>query len=171
MGYIICRATSKRVTIHQWTFIALCLFCANAPDLDFIPGLLIGNANHYHHGISHSLGFALIFAVAFSVLFILLKKKFFIKNFFIFFFLYFSHICLDYFSIDLSFPYGVPIFWPFSNKYYTPSFAFLPSIARGSSSWCRFIVGFFSLNNLWAASVEIFLLVPFLLLVLIIRKQ
>ena len=34
----------------------------NAPDLDFIPGLILGRPNLYHHGISHSLGAAVIFS-------------------------------------------------------------------------------------------------------------
>jgi hypothetical protein len=36
---------------------------ANAPDLDFVPGLLAGDLNRYHHGPSHSMLWALGFAL------------------------------------------------------------------------------------------------------------
>src|ERR1044071_7547790 len=34
--------------------VALYLLAANAPDLDFLPGLIVGDPNRFHHGISHS---------------------------------------------------------------------------------------------------------------------
>src|ERR1041385_6780612 len=48
--------------------IALYLFAANAPDLDFLPGLLVGDPNRFHHGVSHSGGLALLFAIAVSLI-------------------------------------------------------------------------------------------------------
>ena len=39
-----------------WRKLALYLFAANAPDLDFIPGLLIGQPDRFHHGAGHSVG-------------------------------------------------------------------------------------------------------------------
>jgi inner membrane protein len=165
MGYIIYRATTSSFGVHQWQFTAFCLFTANAPDLDFIPGFLIGDPNRYHHGVSHSIGFAVLFALVCSLFLSLLKKEVIGKNFVLFFFLYCSHIVLDYLSIDTRFPYGVPLFWPLSNAYYIAPFAFLPDIRRTSSS-LEFIPSLFSLHNLWATSVEILLLFPFILLVL-----
>ena len=43
--------------------VLLFVLFANAPDLDFVPGILLGDPGAYHHGISHSLGFALMVAV------------------------------------------------------------------------------------------------------------
>ena len=47
------------------------IFIANAPDLDFLPGLIIGKPNLYHHGISHSLGIGILFSLilAFIIVF------------------------------------------------------------------------------------------------------
>ena len=153
----------------------LYLFAANTPDLDFIPGFLIGDANRYHHGISHSIGFALVFASAFSLFLILLKRagtrpRCYRRNFAISFCLYFSHIVLDYLSIDSGLPYGEPLFWPLSNKYYIAPFAFLPEIRRASAS-SEFIPSLFSLHNLWAASVEFLLLFPFILAVMALQRR
>jgi len=170
MGYIIFRATKRPVEGHRWPPIVLYLFSANTPDLDFIPGFLVGDPHRYHHGISHSIGFAVLFALTFSFSLFLRKPDSFKRNFVIFFSLYFSHIVLDYFSIDTSLPYGVPFFWPLSNTYYIAPFAFLPDIRRALSS-SEFIPSLFSLHNLWAASVEFLLLFPMLLLVRVWRKR
>ena len=40
---------------HQLALLALLVVAANLPDLDFIPGMIMGNADRYHHGPSHSL--------------------------------------------------------------------------------------------------------------------
>jgi membrane-bound metal-dependent hydrolase YbcI (DUF457 family) len=86
------------------------------------------------------------------------------QNFMIFFSLYFSHVLLDYFSMDTSVPFGVPLFWPMSDEYYMAAFAFLPDIHRPVSSGMKFITGVLSLHNLSAATVEALMLVLLILL-------
>ena len=168
MGYMIYRATKRPVEVHRWPLVALYLFSANAPDLDFIPRFLVGEPHRYHHGISHSIGVGLLFALTFSLFPLLREPDSFRRNFATFFCLYGSHIVLDYFSIDTSMPYGEPLFWPLSNAYYIAPVAFLPDIRRALSV-SEFIPSLFSLHNLWAASVEFLLLLPFLLLVALLK--
>lgn len=170
MGCIIYKAMTRPVDLHGWQHIILYLFVANAPDLDFIPGFLVGDPNRYHHGISHSIGVAILFASALSFFLYFLKIDSLRRNFAIFFLLYFSHIILDYLSIDTGLPYGEIFFWPLSNEYYIAPFAFLPDIKRASSG-SEFIPSLFSLHNLWAVSVEAILLLPILLLVLLLRRR
>ena len=43
--------------------IASACMAAILPDLDFIPGLLVGNANKYHRGFTHSLAGVMIAAL------------------------------------------------------------------------------------------------------------
>ena len=73
MGYIIYRTTATAVVVQRMQLIVFYLLVANAADLDFIPGLLVGMPNRYHHGISHSVGFAALIAVACSLLMFFLK--------------------------------------------------------------------------------------------------
>lgn len=42
----------------RWAWYAFVAVAANAADLDFLAGLVMGDINRYHHGISHSLGAA-----------------------------------------------------------------------------------------------------------------
>src|SRR5919109_37383 len=123
-GYLIYRVAAKDAEDRWWTF-ALYLAAANAPDLDFIPGLLMGNPGRYHHGPSHSVGFAILFGLALSLTMALFKRGDGMRNLTVFFSLYFSHVLLDYVGTDTSFPYGVPLLWPLSHEYYIAPFAFL----------------------------------------------
>jgi inner membrane protein len=169
-GYLIYRVAAGKIAPNKrWQILALYLVAANAPDLDFIPGLLMGDPGRYHHGPSHSLGFAILFGLALSLTTGLVKLGDGIRNFTVFFSLYFSHVLLDYLSTDTSIPYGVQLFWPVSHEYYIAPFAFLPDIHRPVSSGMKFITGVLSLHNLWAATVEA-LLFGFLIFLFTVRN-
>jgi hypothetical protein len=79
--------------------------------------------------------------------------------------LYCSHIGLDYFAIDGSFPYGVAVFWPASGAYSISPITFFPDIRRSPTS-IDFVSSLFSIHNLWAVSVEVLFLFPLVLLIL-----
>jgi inner membrane protein len=167
MGYIIYGISSRSVEGTQRRLIPLYLLAANAADLDFLPGLLVGDANRYHHRVSHSIGFAIIFALVFSLFPVLLKRdvSWRWRNFAIPFCLYCSHIGLDYFATDGGFPYGVAVFWPVSAEFYISPIALFADIRRSPFS-IDFFPSLFSLHNLWAVSIEVLLLLPFALLTL-----
>ena len=137
--------------VQNVKLIGLCIFAANAADLDFVPGLLIGDPNRFHHGVSHSLGLAVLFALCCGSGRLLGPS--FGENVAVFFCLYFSHVAIDYFSIDTSAPYGVPFFWPLTNDYYIAPFAFFPDIRRSPEAG-KFFESLFTLHNVWAVTVE-----------------
>jgi len=109
--------------------------------------------------------------LAVGLFLVLLNRERFWQNFAIFLGLCGSHIVLDYLAKDTRFPYGVPFLWPLSNKYYIAPFALFLGIKRVSSSSLGFIRSLFSFHNLWAVSIEFFLLLPFLLLVFAWNKK
>jgi len=167
MGYIIYGIGVRSVAGQHGRLIPLYLLAANAADVDFVPGLLIGDPNRYHHGISHSIGFAILFALVSSLFLFLLKRDvaWWWRNFAILFCLYCSHIGLDYFARDGSFPYGMPVFWPVSREYYIAPIALFLDIRRSPAA-IEFLPSLFSLYNLRAVAVEVLLLFPFVLLIL-----
>lgn len=136
---------------------------ALAADLDFVPGLLIGEANRYHHGITHSMGASVLAALFFSILFRIDND--FGKRTFIFLSLFLSHIFLDYFSMDTSLPYGVPLFWPISERYYLSEIPVFIDIQRGN------IGLLFSLHNWMAAIREVVIVGPFAVILFIYRYR
>ena len=166
MGYIIYGISGRSGAVQRRRLIPLYLLAANVADLDFLPGLLIDDANRYHHGVSHSIGFAIIFALVCSLFLFLLKRdvSWWWRSLVVLFCLYCSHIGLDYFATDSGFPYGLAVFWPVSGEFYISPIALFADIRR-SPSGIDFFPSLFSLHNLWAVSVEVLLLLPFVLLI------
>jgi inner membrane protein len=168
-GFIIYQIAPGIQGLARWQVITLYLFAANAPDLDFVPGLVVGDPNRFHHGFSHGIGFALLFAILLSLLLHILANKLLWRNFLVFLGLYLSHLTLDYLSTDTGAPYGVPLFWPGSDAYYIAPFALFSDIHR-SNSTTNFFSSLFSAHNLWSVTRELLVLFPFLLLALARRK-
>ncbi len=122
---------------RHWKEVLIYLFFANLPDIDFIP-LLWGDidlANNWHHTYTHTLGFAIIC----SCLAYLFRKKERLKFSLIVFLLVYTHIIVDCLTYDTRDPYGVRIFWPFSDFYFysgCPIFAPLKKLTMASLfSW------------------------------------
>lgn len=146
-----------------WGFIPF-FIATLAADLDFIPGLIIGEPNRYHHGITHSIITSLLFALIFSLIFGLgasLRGRF-----LIFSSLFFSHILLDYFSLDTGFPYGIPLFWPLSDKYFYPDMPVFLDIQRESLGNLLF-----SYHNWLAVLRELLILGPVAVLSFIYNQR
>ncbi len=156
--------------LAPWRVIGFYVFAANAPDLDFVPGLLIGNPNRFHHGVSHSIGFALLFAIVAALILRWREREWRWRHFLVFLGLYASHLALDYLSTDLSPPYGLPMFWPANDAYFKSPVPVFPDIRRINSTG-RFFQSLFSAHNLWAATVECLVLVPLILLAVAWEKR
>ncbi len=65
-GYAALEAAGDRPARRGIFFLFLVVFGSNLPDLDFLVGLLYGDATLYHRGPSHSLLAAMAVAVAFG---------------------------------------------------------------------------------------------------------
>lgn len=91
----------------------LILIAGVAPDFDFLPGILIGDPNHFHHGPTHSI----LAGVVFTVFMYLIIKPLNLKAAVLIFLVYLTHVLADALSADSGAPYGVPLFWPFSPDY------------------------------------------------------
>jgi membrane-bound metal-dependent hydrolase YbcI (DUF457 family) len=167
-GYLIYRLTRNPVKTCGWAPMAAYLFAANAPDLDFVPGLFVGDLSRFHHGPSHSIGFSILFG-AFSSLLFARRLRVFLTAFS----LYVSHVFLDYLVQDPSFPHGVPLFWPFDGGYYMAPFAFFRSFdyLPNSSEPLLIISALLTGRNLLTVIAETLMLSPLLLLVALMRKR
>ena len=143
---------SSFVPTNWWKTLVFCAIMACLPDIDFLPGILIGNMNYYHHKGTHSIFFAF---VASLIVWAVLRKK----NGMVFcvltFILILSHLAIDYIAIDGSAPFGIPLLWPFSMKYFYFKYAFLPQIVRGDS-----VISVFNMHNLYAVAVELIIFLP-----------
>ena len=106
-GYAVYHATKKET--HDWKMAAACIALANAADLDFIPGILVGNPNLFHHSCTHSFTAAAAIGLAAAAWSWLSKKNEVLRNSLIAFFAYASHVALDFL---FDHPTVMPLFWP-----------------------------------------------------------
>jgi len=146
---------------HSWLDALFFIFVANLPDADFLPGLILGRPNLYHHGVFHSLGAALAVAAVGAGLFQLQRRRGsaqrhgrFRGQAAMIFMLFYSHLLLDFFTYDLVAPYGLPLWWPFSGRYVIASQPFFINITRSSVS-ADFFSSIFNRHNLGAALREV----------------
>ncbi|MCP4117307.1 MAG: hypothetical protein GY737_18315 [Desulfobacteraceae bacterium] len=157
--------------IRRWLLFGCLVFLANAPDLDFLPGLLINQPNRFHHGASHSLacmavlslgGWFMCHSCLGELPGRILMPALLVASV--------SHIILDFFSFDGSVPYGVPLLWPFSAEYYVCSFPFFREVMRSGNSNALFFQTLINENNLWEITIE-FVFFVFLLSMVRLKRE
>jgi inner membrane protein len=155
-GWILRLRRSSRVLI-------LCLLLAILPDFDFLFGMLAGDPNMYHHGMSHSVVFGFLISGGLSALFYL-PHRFWIVTV-IFSSAYMSHLLLDFLSLDRSAPYGMQLLWPFSDAYYVSAKPIFSDIQRVSRNMEFFQSIVTNTHNYGAVVREVLILAPPALLV------
>jgi len=147
------------------TLLWLCLLFSVCPDFDFLPGIVQGKPVLYHQGISHSLGFAL--GVSCLVALVYTRKQgCFFPIWALLLLSYVSHLVIDLFGADSRPPYGLPLFWPLTNKYFlAPIQIFLGVHHDGSPSadLAIWVTSIASGYNLVAIGIEILVLLPLVL--------
>lgn len=104
MGYVAQRQN------NSWQKTSLFALLATAADFDFIPGVLVGKPELFHHFFTHSFMAALFCGFMVALIVSILKKQNLLKNSIVFSAVYASHILVDAFS-----PYPMPVFWPFQS--------------------------------------------------------
>lgn len=104
--------------------IALAGLCALLPDLDFIPGALVGDPGRFHHTFSHSVFVAL--AVALAVVLLVRRDRW--LHGLIAGGGYASHLLLDMLVVDPLPPRGMALFWPLSSVRVHAPLSLLPSV-------------------------------------------
>ena len=110
---------SKSKGDQNWRFTFYCIFIANAADLDFIPGIMMGRNGKFHHDFTHSFGAALLTGLLSALAVKLWKKRGAMKAFLISFSAYASHVLLDLLDGHCK---GMPLFWPLFSHRFSPNF-------------------------------------------------
>lgn len=151
----------------RWHDALFFIFLANLPDADFLPGIINGHPNLYHHGIFHSVGAALAVAVLGGCYFFLKKRSFWASATMIFL-VFYAHLLLDFFSLDLAAPFGLPLFWPFSRRYFIAAHPIFLNIVRSGRSR-DFFPSLFNSHNLEVAGREILVLGGMLAVIVTVR--
>jgi len=125
--------------LAQLGFACALAFAANAPDLDFIPGILVGEADRFHHGPAHSLGAAVLFGAGATLISWLCRARRPLHFGWWMALAFSSHLLLDMFSLDKRPPNGVPLLWPLTDRYFVVAYPLFMDIQRtaGESNFLR----------------------------------
>jgi inner membrane protein len=145
------RASARRE--YLWYLGAL-IFASNAPDLDFIPGILVGDPGRFHHGPIHSLGVAVLFGSVTA----LLAHRAGVRSAFRFGLLmglaFSIHLVLDMLSTDNSVRHGVSLFWPFLDQSLSLPYPIFIDIKRDTQA-TSFIQSLLMWHNVYAVLREL----------------
>jgi len=94
---------------------------ANLPDVDFLPGYLLGDLTTFHHQATHSITAAVIVGLLIAAL--ASRWKFNGIGWGVWGgSVYLSHVVFDLLVNDPSPPFGVQLLWPFSDSYFISPF-------------------------------------------------
>jgi len=153
----------------DWRTLLFHVFCGICPDLDFIPGLLTGNINQFHHTLSHSFPGAFLIAGILWLFYAVWKKTWKMSDYLFILILVIIHPIMDVLAVDTSYAYGCPLLYPFTKEYWISPWVFFQDIHRRSlyefflggnnrlAFWIEFVVflplivvaTFFSMKKVW----------------------
>ncbi|MCZ7592157.1 MAG: metal-dependent hydrolase [Kiritimatiellae bacterium] len=136
--------------------LVLCIVAANAPDLDFLPGLLTGDLNAFHQGLTHTVPFVLAVAVVLRYVSRTWPKRRVAQWLFL---IGASHLAADLLTVDTREPIGIMGLWPFSREYFTAPFSIFMPLQK--QSWADLMRPY----NWRVVSVELAWCLPLLLAV------
>jgi membrane-bound metal-dependent hydrolase YbcI (DUF457 family) len=99
---------------RQWEGVLLAVLMANLCDLDYLPGLLSGDLNRWHHMYSHSIGWVVLAGVGTCLIWKGLQPATEDRYLALVFAALGSHLLLDWMTEDGCAPFGIMAGWPFS---------------------------------------------------------
>jgi inner membrane protein len=138
-GYLVYEAV-RPAGPHRPLLLAASVLLANAPDLDFLPGLVIGEPAAFHRGPTHSLaGVALVVVVATALGWRrpLGRGPAWWAGFAAA--AYGAHLVVDFLTVDARAPYGAPLFWPLSDRFHHSGLALFGEIVIDPSGRLAFV--------------------------------
>jgi len=125
-----------------------------AADLDFVPGLLVGEPARFHHGASHSV-VAMLLASAVVLAVTARRERPRVSAVVLVVGAFLSHLALDWLTHDPGTRRGLPLAWPFSSRRFAAPLWLVPAVSRAwppTSEWVT--------HSAWLVLAELALVVP-----------
>jgi hypothetical protein len=136
---------------------------ANAPDVDYVPGLLRGDFNAYHHFYTHTLGWCVLLATS---LWCVTRSRGHgsLRTFGWLLALLLSHLVADYFSADHRPPLGLMAWWPLSERFIIAPHPLFWDLRKAN------LTDALQIHNVMAVLVELAWTLPLLALTLLAKR-
>jgi membrane-bound metal-dependent hydrolase YbcI (DUF457 family) len=173
-GYLAYEAV-RPADAHRPGWLAAAVLLANGPDLDFVPGILIGQPGAFHRGVTHTLAAVVMVAAGAW----LVGRRRAVRRWAGGWpagrlaswagAVYASHLVLDFFSTDSRPPFGAQFLWPFSQAYYLSPVTPLREIVIDPSGRMAFLRSLLQAHTLGVWTEEIAILTSVVLGVYVLR--
>jgi membrane-bound metal-dependent hydrolase YbcI (DUF457 family) len=137
-GYLAYEALRPAGPHRPWLLAGTVLF-ANAPDLDFLPGLAVGDPDAFHRGVTHTLGAAVAVAAA---VWLLARWRGAARPWWWAAFValaYGSHLLVDWMTVDAVPPAGIQLLWPLTDRWLHAPFDLLGEVIVDPSGRVAFL--------------------------------
>lgn len=169
-GLTIAHALAPEPLRGRAVWLGFAVVAGNAPDLDFLAGLVSGSINALHGGPSHSIGAAAVFASV-CALALGARRRLVTQLFVTAFVIYTSHVLLDMACEPSPKRPGLPLLWPLTSEGLLFPWRPLLGIAHGThgSGVSGFVAELFSARNLGPVLLELAVFAPLLALVYTVR--
>lgn len=133
VGFALRRLLGPRTESRRRFLVAACfLFLSILPDLDAIPGVLLGDFGRYHNNLTNSVAFVMVSAAIASVVARLLKQDP-LWWFAAALACLSAHVVMDLFTVGR----GVMLAWPFSHHRFKPPFTLFYGLHWSGGVWDR----------------------------------
>jgi membrane-bound metal-dependent hydrolase YbcI (DUF457 family) len=163
-GLAFARVSNVPLARNSWTEVAVVAFLANLPDLDFLPGYLLGEPTLYHRSISHTLLAAIAAGVVTALVYRALGREV-LPYLMLGAALFGSHLLLDVTTGP-----GVPLFWPLLDGDVQTQWSVFMELDKAGTSE-GFLRSLLSGHNAMVALWEAVLVLPVLLTAELIRTR
>lgn len=144
---------------HRPRLLVTAVLVANAPDLDFLPGLVAGDPTAFHRGVTHTMAAAALVGVAAWCWARARRPERADRVAAIVGVAYSSHLLLDWMTVDAVLPAGIRLLWPVSHVWSHAPWSLLGEIIVDSTSRGGFVRSLFTAVAVetWAREVGVFL--------------
>lgn len=162
-------ATVLRGIVAKWPLLLGAVVLANAPDFDYLPGILAGDLNAYHHYYTHTMGWAVLVAAGLWMVQLArdADRGWRLDLLLLLFLLLSSHLLADWLTDDGRPPYGIMAWWPLDDRFTLSSAPVFMRLHK--REWSEFV----QLHNFKAVGWELVVCLPLVLAALLsrFRKQ
>jgi membrane-bound metal-dependent hydrolase YbcI (DUF457 family) len=124
---------------HRPALLAGAVLMANAPDLDFLPGILVGAPAAYHRGVTHTVGALVVVSVAAWAVARILRSRTAWWWGLGAAAAYGSHLLVDWMTVDAVPPSGIRMLWPLTDAWLHAPFNLFGEIIIDPSGRAAFL--------------------------------
>ncbi len=141
------------------------LVLANLPDVDYLPGVLMGEINAFHHYYTHTLGWIVAIGLLAWLGWRQIDRRVGWGMFGFMLLALATHLVADELSADSAPPYGIMALWPFTDRFFISPVTVFWDLAK--ETWADV----FQWYNVRAVAFEAAVCLPLVLAVLVWKRR